>query len=232
MTPLSATQIRACLSAGNADFEVVVLPETDSTNVQAARLCTTPFTRKLVLAERQTAGRGRLGRSFYSPQGGLYMTALLPFSLKPVTIAAGVAVAEAIEAVSGQTAAVKWVNDVYMFGKKVCGILAEAVAGKYIAVGIGVNLSAESFPAELERAGGIGQVDRNRLAAEIVNRLTVYIDRPDIVDAYRARCFTVGQTVSYTLHGVTFTAEAVGIDEHGGLILSNGEVLTTGGLNN
>lgn len=230
--PLSAARIQDGLSPENIDFTVVVLPETDSTNAEAARRIESPLKRTLILADRQTAGRGRLGRSFHSPKGGLYMTALLPFTPRPVTLAAGVAVCEAVEAICGQRAEVKWVNDVYANGKKVCGILTESTALRYLAVGIGVNLSTVAFPPDLTRAGSVGSVDRNRLAPEILNRLTWWIDRDDLIEQYRRRCFTIGQTVSYTLNGLERTARALDIDDAGGLILDNGEVLTTGGLNN
>lgn len=227
----NARAIRALLNEENADFKVTVVEEADSTNLEAGRRFVRGK-RQLIVAVRQTAGRGRIGRSFHSPEGGLYMTVLIPFTRLPVTVAAGVAVGRAVEERTGKITGLKWVNDVYVADKKVCGILAESVYPRYIAVGIGINLSTECFPANLERAGGIGETDINALAAAVVNQFTAVLPREDLMELYRAKCFTVGREVVYTLNGAQHTARALGIDEGGGLILDNGEVLTTGGLSN
>ena len=107
----------------------------------------------LWVAERQTAGRGRLGRSFFSPPGGLYMTLALqippPDTLRLVTPAAAVAVCRAIADTCGIRCGIKWVNDIEVDGKKICGILTEA-AGNHIFIGIGINLWPEqAFPEDL-----------------------------------------------------------------------------------
>lgn len=144
---------------------------------------------QVLIAKEQTAGRGRLGRSFCSPKDtGLYMSVLLRprFSAEDalfITTAAAVAVAEAVDRFAESESKIKWVNDVYLSGKKVCGILTEAAMDfesgglNYAVCGIGINLSAERLPKELEAiAGGIlsGQREgidlRAPLAAEILTR--------------------------------------------------------------
>ena len=160
------------------------------------------------VAGGQTRGRGRRGRSFFSPDGtGLYMSILLRPSglsadqaVKFTTIAA-VAVSEAIEAVAGKTASIKWVNDIYVEGRKACGILTEASFNPedgtldYAVVGIGINVYEPQggFPEDIrDRAGalagpvngtctlGINRVlengGRNRIAAEIISRFFSYLD--------------------------------------------------------
>ncbi|MDO4396216.1 MAG: biotin--[acetyl-CoA-carboxylase] ligase [Clostridia bacterium] len=142
---------------GNAKVTLNVLSEVDSTNVVAREKATAGapdgYT---VVAGSQTKGRGRMGRAFYSPAGtGVYMSLVLrPKNFSPqnavkLTTMAAVAVCRAIEKVSGEKAEIKWVNDVYVRGKKVCGILREASFNledgslEYAVLGIGINV----FPA-------------------------------------------------------------------------------------
>ena len=184
----------------------------------------------LVAACRQTAGRGRQGRSFFSPEGGVYMSLLLrPERLdnpERITVAAAVAVACAVEKISGKEAKIKWVNDVLVDGKKVSGILTEGgmtADGKAWAVlGIGVNLSAPEggFPEEL--CGIAGAVfsestikQRGALIAAIAECfLELYENGDDDVlySAYCARDFLKGKKVYITLNNAETEAEALGID--------------------
>ena len=140
----------------------------------------------LVVALTQTAGRGQQGRSFYSPAGtGAYMSLVLrPRTLtapEDVTIAAAVAVARAAEALSARPTQIKWVNDVYLGGKKICGILTEGGAAPdgspWAVVGIGVNLLPPTggFPEELRDIAGAVTKERRRglrssLCASILRR--------------------------------------------------------------
>jgi len=195
-----------------------ILPSTPSTNSLCRTLAEDGGKEgSLILADHQTAGRGRMGRSFFSPQGtGLYMSLLLRPAIAPadalsITTCAAVCVCEAIEALSGRSAAIKWVNDIYMDGKKVCGILTEAAfatdgsALRYAVLGIGVNAAPpkEDFPAELANiasyvfAGSEGDM-RPLLAAEIVNRFFDYYPRlaeKPFYPEYRSRLFLRGQPV-------------------------------------
>ena len=141
--------------------EIRKLEETDSTNRIAKELAMDGAPEgTLVVATRQNMGRGRLGRSFFSPEGGIYMSMVLRPGLAPersvlITTCAAVAVARAIERVCDVRAGIKWVNDIFVNGKKVCGILAEAglVPGgqspSYVILGIGINVKKQSVPEEL-----------------------------------------------------------------------------------
>ena len=173
----------------------------------------------VLLAEEQTAGKGRLGRSFYSPAGsGLYMSLLLRPSFSAaeatrLTACAAVAVAEAIESLTGDRTEIKWVNDVLLNGRKVCGILTEGSIDcetggmQYVIVGIGINVRppADGFPEELSgiagsiRDGQSGGEDlRSRLAASVLDRLMDYYERfPDdgCHEAYRARSAVLGRAI-------------------------------------
>ena len=219
---------------------VTVFHSIDSTNTEAKRLIRAdsplPF---LLCAEAQTAGRGRLGRSFYSPEGsGLYMS--LAFQAEgemndavTMTGAAAVAVCEALEEFGVGKAKIKWVNDIYIRMKKVCGILCEAVhlEKAVIVIGIGINCTTEDFPEELQNtAGSVGNIDRNALAASVTEKLMYYKDnaanRPWIRE-YKRRSLVLGEKINYTENGTVRTAEAVDIDNNGGLVINeNGHVKT------
>lgn len=126
-------------------MEWVYLRETDSTNRVAKELARQGAAHgTAVLAERQTAGRGRMDRRFFSPEGGMYLSVILrpdlpPEDLSLVTPMAAAAVWKAVEKRTGIRLGIKWVNDLYLEGKKVCGILCEC-AGEAVIVGVGLNL--------------------------------------------------------------------------------------------
>lgn len=212
----------------------------------------------MVIADKQTAGRGRLGRSFASPAGsGLYLTiAIRPdFDLDKalfVTMAAAVATSKAIEVIAGLKVKIKWVNDLFYDNKKVCGILTEAQTnfenGKIdsLIIGIGINCFPGSFPAELtEIAGCLSQTNsafsRSQLAAEIYNQTLEILDSlgsTQLLREYRSRCFILGKTIHVhpNLQDTAIRARAIDIDENGGLVVEylegkkarQMETLTTG----
>lgn len=156
------------------------------------------------IADRQLAGKGRKGRSFFS-EGGLYMSVLLPAygDLTLLTPTVAVAVAAAIRDLTEEDARVKWVNDVYVRGKKVCGILAESVVAdnhRRVIVGIGVNLNTKEgdFPSEIRSIAGSIIADRSALAARILNNLFRLLqeDPKRICAEYKKLCFLIGQKVT------------------------------------
>ena len=206
----------------------------------------------LVIARHQTGGRGRLGRTFVSPDdSGIYMSIILePAAANPVliTTAAAVAVCRAIEKICGQEPQIKWVNDIYLNSKKVCGILAESVTDHktgqitHIILGIGINCNSAAIPEELaDIAGAIeGRYSINRLAAEVHNQmmlLTKSLEPVNFIEDYKQRSMVIGKTVSVYKGGYTpdkpgIPARVLDIDNNGGLkvIYSNGsrETLSTG----
>lgn len=206
----------------------------DSTNTEAKRRILAGESGFLVLAERQTAGRGRRGRSFFSPAGsGLYMSAALSVDIPleqavNVTSYAAVCVRRAIKEITGLECGIKWVNDLYLDGKKVCGILTEAVtdfesgsvAG--VVVGIGVNLTESAVPEELRSIVGFLGCEgvKNRLAAAIAQQLFRFDgeDRSYMAD-YRAYSAVLGREVSYTVSGEKRRGVAADIDDAGGLVV-------------
>lgn len=229
------------------DVDVRVYGEVTSTNTLARELIDDGVSYDtLIAAASQSGGRGRMGRSFFSPSGGLYMSliikpcAVLSDTVK-ITPAAAVAAARAIEAVSGARCEIKWVNDVYISGRKVCGILTEAKRdaggdGGAVILGIGVNVSLpeSGFPEDIrDRAGAV--FDRPvsgaqcRLAATIINEFyLIYRDGRFISDflcEYRERSFVIGHDVDVIrfVGGDARRAKAVAIDDECRLIVQYGD---------
>ena len=177
-----------------------------------------------LIAGEQTAGRGRMGRNFYSPaDSGLYLSLLLRPNVSAVeatrlTACAAVAVAETIEELSGRPAQIKWVNDIFVDGRKVCGILTEASVDcengmmHYVIIGLGVNtrVPAGDFPEELKGiAGAAFDADsipelRCRLAAGILDRLATYTQNPGaplVFEGYRSRSLVLGKQINILAPG-------------------------------
>ena len=207
------------------ELRVKVCKTIDSTNTALKTMAAEGAEAGLAIAaETQTAGRGRMGRSFYSPpSSGLYLSLLLRPTIPALqavrlTACAAVAVAETVEELSGRETQIKWVNDIYMGGHKVCGILTEASIDcesgllHYAVVGMGVNLRRPEgdFPEELRGIAGAAfeGVDasmlRCRLAAGILDRLSDYAENPAdpaIFESYRRRSLVLGREINILAPG-------------------------------
>ena len=245
MTSLRESAIRRALAGDPlVGREVRVLPEVGSTNDYLKEAAREGAPEGLaVLAERQTAGKGRLGRSFQSPAGlGLWMSVLLrptcpPERLPPVTALTAAACSGAIREVRGAEVGVKWPNDLVLDGRKLCGILTELESsgeGLALVIGIGLNVSQrrEDFPPELrETAGSLAmltgrEVPREALAGAILRWLDgMYRDLlADDLDAwrgaYRAACVNLGREVRILRpDGRETLATALDVDRDFGLIV-------------
>lgn len=230
------------------DIKVLYYPEVDSTNTEAKRLIENGEQDTfLVIAERQTAGRGRQGKSFYSPPAtGIYMSLVLHPNLLlqnavTATTAAAVAVCRAIERLTDLTPQIKWVNDVYLGDRKICGILTEAVSdfelgvATSVVIGIGVNIKTNDFPAAVEHAGALNaDVKRAQLIGAIADELLAITlgDYSQFIEYYRSHSMLLGRKINYIENGRVTAATALAIDAHGGLVIEaeNGEqrTLTSG----
>jgi BirA family biotin operon repressor/biotin-[acetyl-CoA-carboxylase] ligase len=191
----------------------------DSTNTRAAQLAASlPEEGAIVLAREQTAGRGRLGRTWISrPDTGVYMSIILRPKARPLnelsllTMACGVAVSEAIDAAIGVSIGLKWVNDLIFDGRKIGGILAETTgrAPAYVIVGIGLNVALDLSTLDddlkdrvdsLDRIAGC-EIDSNQLVCAIAEKLEQryksLLDGQDdlILNAWCKRSVTLGQRV-------------------------------------
>ena len=237
---LSAVAVAGAIEHRIKGLSLYVHREIDSTNDEAKRLIAEGKTGPLlILAETQTSGRGRQGKSFYSPEkSGMYMTFAFPSKLPldaavSATTAAAVAVFLAIRDLTGIETEIKWVNDLYHRGKKVCGILTEAISNfelgqvQHLIVGIGINVKTTNFPEELAAiAGTLGadNLHRNALAARIVDRLLECLGGTGSgahLALYRAHSMVIGREIEYTRDGVTQVGDALDIDEDGWLIVRN-----------
>jgi len=215
---------------------------TDSTNTRAKEYVLAGEREAAVfVANTQTAGRGRMGRSFFSPKDtGIYLSLLIPVEgplagAVSLTSGAAVAVARAIAAVTGIEVAIKWVNDLYYRGRKVCGILAESFVWedvRYVILGVGVNLDTEDFPEELrERAGSLlkkNEGDRLSLTVSMIEHLYEMMTESGSerwIEEYRSRSMVLGQPIVYWIGGETRHGQAVAIEEDGALVVlrENGE---------
>ena len=249
LTDLSADRIRGWLPEELRGAPVVVFPVLESSNRTCKQLALEGAPHgTVVLADAQTAGRGRLGRSFFSPAGtGLYFSLLLrseeaPEKILQVTSLAAVAVCRAIASVTGLECEIKWVNDIYLRGRKLCGILAEGIvdpnrgqlSGVVLGIGINCGNRREDFPEELQEIVTslwmeTGEVpDRSRLAAELYRCLLEILAPGEILsgmEEYRRRSYVLDKEVRFFRGEDTWEGRAEAITAEGHLIvrLDSGE---------
>lgn len=232
-------QLTHALQGCRVGSRLLCLDSVDSTNTEAKRRAAQGAAEGLVVLSRhQSAGRGRAGRSFHSPDRlGLYLSALLrpPLSVREVvhfTAWTAVAVCDGIQAACGLRPQIKWTNDLVLGGKKLCGILTElglyqkTGALDYLVAGIGINVnhSPTDFPGDIRSIATslsmeLGHpVDHISLAAQVILALDrMYArfpgDKSAYLEQYRADCLTVGKPVRLITPVSSRDAVALGIDE-------------------
>ncbi len=227
--------------------DVMVLEEIDSTNTFLKNCAFSKEEGALVIAIRQTKGRGRLNRTFVSEKNGLYMSFLLKpedKDISTITPIAAVAVYRAIKKYTDYQPKIKWVNDIYVNNLKVSGILTEAVSSgsniEYLVVGIGVNLvkPENDLDASIKDIAGYLFKENvsfgNEFASEIINQFFDLYHNGGFLDDYRNNSLLLGKEVTYIKDGVEFKALVEGIDENCNLIVNqNGKksLLFTGEVN-
>lgn len=224
-----------------------VFSSVDSTSSEARRRVVArealPFA---VSARCQRAGRGRQGKHFHSPEGGIYLTVALPADLLPhlgavpLTVRAAVSVARSIEKVTGLSLGIKWVNDLYLDGKKVAGILTEAVPNPEtgtpaaVLLGVGINLAppsaAPDFPDDLSLAGGLFSAPcaeelREAMMQEVIAGLLrdLAVEGEEFLPEYRRRSTVLGRPVAFWQNRVRYEGVATDIDGEGALLVKMGE---------
>lgn len=231
---------------GDFPWDILLLEETLSTNAFLKAHSQLPHG-SVVIANRQSGGRGRLGRQFASPEGGLYLSLLLrppaPVEgLLHLTAMAAVAVRRGIADHCGLAPDIKWINDLLWQSKKLCGILAEAVYPDekprlILGIGINCNTAREAFPEELrDTACSLCQIlgretDPNALAACILRRLYemeqgLFSQKADWLEEYASACVTLGKQVRVLDPAGAYEGEAVGIDKNGGLLVKKSDGAT------
>ncbi|PHV71211.1 biotin--[acetyl-CoA-carboxylase] ligase [Sporanaerobium hydrogeniformans] len=218
--------------------EIVYYEEISSTNEEAKQLAREGCQEGLVvIADQQLLGKGRLGRNWSSPAGtGIWMSLvlrppILPLQASTLTLVAGLSLCEAIEAVTGLEARIKWPNDIVVNGKKVCGILTEMSAElegiKYVILGIGINVNTPHFPEDLPYASslyleGKQQYIRKDILKEFLMRFEkdyfTYLEVPtfqNFIQRYEAKCITLNKKVKILASSQEYVAYAKAITEEG-----------------
>lgn len=217
----------------DATWDIRWLDECDSTNQVALDLARDGAPNGVVIvADHQTAGRGRLGRSWQAPAGASLLVSIV-FRPAPsqATMAVGVAAAEACHEVAGVDVQLKWPNDLLLEGRKLGGILAESIVSgstlDVVVVGLGLNVNwpverpADIADIAIALSDVTGRhVDRRDLLDAILARISP--DRPTLLDDYRSRCATLGREVRVELATETFTGTAVDVDGSGRLLVDVG----------
>ena len=242
---LSVEGLLPYLSDGVSAENIHIYKTLESTNKTAKEMAMSGCVHgTVVIADTQTAGRGRHGREFYSPaDSGLYISIVLhpnKITLPDITMitsAAAVAVCRAVKSVTGVDAGIKWVNDILSDGKKICGILTEAVTDlesgniDWLVTGIGVNITTESFPDEIKHIAtsvrktaevGIVPSMRSRLAAELINILltsNLLSDVDVIHKEYKERLVVLGREITVIQGDERYTGVATDVDKSGHLIV-------------
>lgn len=234
------------------NLHIECFKEIDSTNTYAKRLLSENNGIKtgIIVAESQTAGRGRLGRTFYSPSNtGIYLSVI--YSPKngvtqpaKITASSAVAVCRAVKKIYGKETKIKWINDIFADGKKISGILTEGFTNfetgmiESAIIGIGVNIkdNPEALPEDVRKVAGaiigdesgVGEGNRCALAAEIAAQvLTVLNENPaDVMAEYKAASFLIGTEINvFPVAGgeESYRAKVVDIDENAGLVVEAGD---------
>jgi BirA family biotin operon repressor/biotin-[acetyl-CoA-carboxylase] ligase len=248
-TSLNVDAIRCHLATRALGRRIELYERLESTNRKAVTLGQAGVEHgTLVLADAQTAGRGRMARTWFSPPGvNLYASVVIRPAIDAqhqaawlswLPLMAALAAAEAIEIVGAVRIAVKWPNDLLITGRKAGGILCESGTstglGSFQAIGLGINVNGTQgdFPKELrdiatslrQETGNI--IDRNRLMAQLLSEMESCLDEflsrgsQPIALAYRQRCTTIGKTVKAVLaDGKEYIGVAENIDQDGSLIL-------------
>lgn len=243
---LSDEGIRKGLRDELKDIDIIVYDEIDSTNTEAKRRLYSSEVKDftVIVSDMQKGGRGRTGKSFTSPKGsGVYFSIILhpkdsyDFSYFDLTtVKAAVAVAEGIKEATAKQAEIKWVNDLFLNGKKICGILSELDADfesrsvKSVIVGIGINVNEprdNSFKDLKNIAGYIGtDVIRNEILSSVLNAFYennfVKSDK-EIIDYYKKHSLVIGKELSFELNGKKYSAKGIDINDKGNLIVDTGK---------
>lgn len=245
------SELQAALPGHPWRNRIHYFPTIDSTNTYAKQLARDGAPEgTIVIADHQTGGRGRMGRSFSSPAGmGIYLSVILrpdclPEALMHLTCAAGLAASDAVCAVTDRCPGIKWTNDLILARLKLGGILTELSVDahtrkvEWAIIGIGINCCQrpEDFPPEIREIAislGLSPADRPRLIAALIQTLFttnhgILTKKAEIMEQFRARCVTIGQEISILRGDQVSHGTALSVDDEGGLLvrLTDGSLTT------
>ena len=239
LNDLSEQGIKQNLFEHYKNFDIKIFDTLSSTNDFAKELINSNnFVHgTTIITNSQTKGRGRFARTFFSPANtGIYFSTILkkPLPIKDVsliTLISAIAVCRAITKLTNLNPQIKWINDIYLNNKKICGILVENICdfnnmkSKAIVSGIGINISTENFPKDIQdKAGSImcNNLSRSKLIAEILNNifdLSEDVYNKQIIEEYKTLSLVLNKRISYTKDNKIFTATAIDINNNGNLIV-------------
>jgi len=246
---LSENEIRMHLGEKSGIYNIIILDETPSTNTYIKEHKDLPDN-TVVLTKTQTKGRGRLGKSFHSiDEGGIYLSILKMESLPAyntdlATLAAALAVSETLDAYSGTETRIKWVNDIYVKGLKLSGILTEGTIEfetgtlSSLIIGIGINVNTESFPEELEGiATSLYQITgkrfvRSEIIGHLLSKLENYLlmttkDPVDLLRKYKKKMLYLDEEINFYRGNEVSSGVLVDLNEKGHLIIeTDGQTMT------
>jgi len=227
----------------NANVNIRIFECLDSTNTSAKHYAEDGMPEGgLIIALSQTGGKGRMGRSFYSPENcGIYFSLILrpkipPEDISLITPVAAVAVAKAFEDIAKKSPKIKWVNDIFVNGKKVCGILSEAAfnvdgRAEYVILGIGLNLLEPKggYPEDIKNIAGSlfsenEDFSPNEILAAVVNNFFEFykaLKSKAVLEEYQKRMMLIGERINYTQNKIENSATVQGIDQKFRIILKN-----------
>lgn len=239
---MTRESIQSGLNTAWAGREIVFLGEVDSTNRHARMLAADGAPHgTLVIADTQSAGRGRRGRGWISPAGeGIFMSLILRPGTQAqkaarLSLLTALAVCEAIRGVTGLDAAIKWPNDIVCGGRKLCGLLLEMDAQggelRSVVAGVGVNVHQTAFDEEIAHtASSLDLLSGKRQSRSAIVRAflehyecAAAMDEAAMMDAYRARSATIGRRVQVIATGETFVGTATGVTDSGTLLVEDDE---------
>ena len=242
---ISKEGISLYLNKSCSDIEIYNYKTISSTNEIAKNLALSGAKHgTVVISEEQTAGKGRLGRSFYSPANtGIYMSIILRPNLTAmdsvlITTSSSVIICESIKKVTGIDCQIKWINDIYLNNKKVAGILTEASTNfesgtiDYLILGIGINFNQpkDDFPDELKSIASSlfnnnsNNINRNMLCAEIISNILDMIPgikNYDFISEYKKRSIVLNQEIIYISSGISSKGKAININCDGSLVVEH-----------
>ncbi|MBP2099860.1 biotin--[acetyl-CoA-carboxylase] ligase [Enterococcus rivorum] len=241
---LSVEGIQLALNQQTPKLHISLLNSSDSTikNAKLAAINGEPEN-TLIVADMQEAPKGRFGRAFFSKAGcGIYMSMLLRPNqnfeeMAQYTVIMAVAVSKAMDRLTNVTTEIKWVNDIYLNGKKVCGILSEAMSDvesgqiSNVIIGMGINFSIkqEEFPEEIHQTATSlfsnqePTISRNELIAEIWNQFYAILSelpKEQFLEDYRSKSFVLGKEVTFSQAGKNYQGIAKTINQQGELIVT------------
>lgn len=240
MNTLSKQEILSKLNKEYQNFDIQIFDTITSTNDFAKEIVNSNnFSNgTTIISNTQTGGRGRFGRTFFSPSDtGIYLSTIFSGPLKIqdvslVTIVSAVAVCNTISKLTNLKPQIKWINDVYLNNKKVCGILVENVNdntnlnSKAVVVGIGINVSTSVFPQDIKDIATsiMADVSRNTFIAELLNNLYDLlkdVHSKKVIDEYKKLSLVLGKEISYTINNEICFATAVDINDKGNLVVKD-----------